>query len=259
MRKDYHNHANVINKPGQFDAFIEQALNRGIAEICITDHMPLCISHASDRIPAGCVRRYADRVRELAKRYEDRIRIKCGIEIDYHPLIIDHIKRVLDAGDFDYVLGSSHLHLFLFEFKNYTRNDFARLSVENSIRAAETGLFSTISHPDMYRSVFERQDRYPIPDGEYNYTNVQDLFDQLIDEIKKQDMAMEINAHLAEAHNDLRFTYPQEEIVARALKQGVRFAYGSDAHRPQSVGACLDALEAHEIYGKALKIWEAAK
>ena len=259
MRKDYHIHANVMNQPEQFDAFVARAMSQHIAEICVTDHMPLTISHASDRIPAGCVRDYADRVRELAKRYEDRITIRCGIEIDYHPLIVDEIRRVLDAGRFDFVLGSSHLHLFLFEFSRYTQNDFARMSVENSIRAAETGLFSAISHPDMYRNVFERRDRYPIPGGGYDFASVRDLFDHLIDEVRSRDMAMEINAHLAEAHDDLRFTYPQEEIVICALQKSVRFAYGSDAHRPQSVGACLDALENHEIYGKALNIWEAAE
>ena len=93
MKKDYHLHPRILDPSNAFENFIHVALDNGIKEICITDHMPLSVSNAGDRIPNGQIKAYCRRVRELAKRCEDMISIKCGIEIDYHPSVLDEIQR----------------------------------------------------------------------------------------------------------------------------------------------------------------------
>ena len=82
----------MLQTPERFDAFAQQAIARGIGEICISDHMPLSISCAKDRIPRGEVSAYCRRVREFAHRYEGSLSIRCGIEIDYHPSILGKIE-----------------------------------------------------------------------------------------------------------------------------------------------------------------------
>lgn len=67
MRKDYHIHPTILRKPEQFALFVENALSKNIEEICVTDHMPLSISNASDRIPKGMVGDYCRAVQEMAK------------------------------------------------------------------------------------------------------------------------------------------------------------------------------------------------
>ena len=86
MRKDHHIHPTVLQTPERFREFVDVALSKNIKEICVTDHMPLSISKASDRIPHGYVKEYCKAVRELAKKYEGIIGIKCGIELrlQYH-------------------------------------------------------------------------------------------------------------------------------------------------------------------------------
>ena len=134
MRKDYHMHPTVLKKPERFPLFVQKALEMGVGEICVTDHMPLSISHAKDRLERGTVREYCARVRELAEEYRDKIKIKCGIEIDYHPSVIGEIEQVLGEGDFDVILGSSHIHIFEKEnCARYTYNDFAKMALENSV------------------------------------------------------------------------------------------------------------------------------
>ncbi len=256
MRKDYHIHPVVLGEADRFDAFVRRAVEKNIGEICVTDHMPLSVSRAADRIEPGRVRDYITRVRELAKEYSGIIEIKCGIEIDYHPSVTDEILRVLDAGEFDFVLASSHMHVFISDLGKYTKNDFARAALENSISAVETGLFSAVAHPDMYRFVFENPDRFPLKKSEYCLMPLMPLVDELIDNVKKRDLYLEINPHLAEKKNDIEYVYPQKEIVHLALEKGVKFSYGSDAHEPSSVGAFLCELENHPVYGKALEKWE---
>ena len=257
MRKDYHMHPTVLKTPERFELFVKEALRKNIGEICVTDHMPLSLSHAKDRLERGRVRDYCARVRELAEAYADCISIKCGIEIDYHPSVRSEIEEVLGEGSFDFILGSSHIHIFEKEnCARYTYNDFAALALENSIRAAESGWFDALSHPDMFRFTFERPDRFPLIVEEYTPARHRALWDALFAAVNKSGAYLEINPHLAEDKRDLFYTYPQDSVVEWALEAGVKFSFGSDAHKPESVGAYLDELEVHPVYGGALAAWE---
>ncbi len=259
MRKDYHMHPTALVAPERMESFVQCAVSKNIEEICVTDHMPLSISNAADRIPRGMVGQYCRKVREIAKQYEDKIRIKCGIEIDFHPSVISEVERVLDAGDFDFILASSHMHVFIKDYPRYSFNDFAALALENSVKAVEYGRFNAISHPDMYRWVFENPARFPLQNDGYNMLKHKDLINELLDKVAKSGMYIEINPHFAEAKQDVAYTYPEETIATWALEKGVRFSYGSDAHSPSSVGAYISELEEHPVYGKALKLWEEEK
>ena len=254
MRKDYHIHPTVLKTPERFALFVQEACRKGIGEICVTDHMPLSLSHAKDRLERGTVRAYCARVRELAAEYADRITIKCGIEIDYHPSVLGEIKEVLEQGDFDYLLGSSHLHLFEKEnCTRYTYNDFAKMSLENAIGALECGLFHTLAHPDMYRFPFTRPERYPLIPAPYTPERHEVLIKELLRTAAEKGTYLEINPHLAQHTGVFADMYPQEPIVKWGLELGVRFVYGSDAHAPEDVGALLDELEKHPIYARALR------
>ena len=259
MRKDYHMHPTIIGNPEQFELFVKNALKRNIKEICITDHMPFSVSPAPDRIPQGLVREYCRAVREAAKKYEDVISIKCGIEIDFHPSAISEIERVLEEGCFDFALASSHMHVFIKDYPSYTFTDFSAAALENSILAAETGWFDAIAHLDMYRFAFENPERFPLIENNYSAVCHKDLIDNLFDILKKRGMLLEINPHLADKKQNMAYTYPEKIIVEWALEKGLRFSYGSDAHKPSAVGAYLDELEFDPIYGKALAVWENGK
>ena len=256
MRRDYHIHPTVLQTPERFDEFVCAALAKDIKQICVTDHMPLSISKASDRIPHGCVKRYCDSVRELAREYEGIIDIKCGIEIDYHPSVKDEIEAVLCEGDFDIVLASSHMHLFLQDFSRYTFSDVAKMAIQNYLFAIETGYFNIITHFDMYRWMLEKSERYPLVPDNYDPHMYEPLIKEVLCGIKDKGMRLEINPHLAEAKKDISFIYPQDIVTKWAIDMGIMFTYGSDAHKPTSVGALLDELEAHPLYGAALKRFE---
>ena len=249
-------HPKALTAPENFDAFVQVALEQGIGEICVTDHMPLSISSASDRLPKDGVEAYCRAVRELAFRYEGILRIRLGIEIDYHPSVLDEVQAVLEKGNFDYVLASSHMHLFVRDFSRYTASDFAAAAIENTYRAVESGLFSAVSHFDMYRFAIENPTRFPLKDGIYDVLRHEREIALVLDEIRKQKMYLEINPHLAESKGDFSKMYPEEPIVQMAMERGILFSYGSDAHKAKSVGAYLSELEAHPLYGIALRQWE---
>ena len=221
--------------------------------------MPLLCSQAKDRIPHGKVAEYCATVREFAKQYGNKISIKLGIEIDFHPSVKDEIEAVLDAGQFDYVLGSSHLHVIKAKEwfqNNMTYNEYARAMFENTILAAESGYFDAIAHVDMHRRIFARKDKFPlIDDGYLEELHVQ-LIHETLDALVEHGVQLELNPHVAELTGNIEDLYPSNYIVENALKRGIKFTYGSDAHTSKSVGACLRNLREHEIYRKALETWE---
>ena len=148
---------------------------------------------------------------------------------------------------------------FIKDYQNYTFTDFSCAALENSIRAAETGWFDAIAHLDMYRFAFENPERFPLIKDNYSAVCHKDLIGDLFDILKRRGMFLEINPHLADKKQNMAYTYPEKIIVEWAIENGLRFSYGSDAHKPSSVGVNLDELEFDSVYGKALDMWENGK
>lgn len=259
MRKDYHIHPAILQNPERFHAFADKAIQQGIKELCVTDHMPLHCSAARDRIPHGQVAIYCAKVREMAEWYKPVLSIKLGIEIDYHPSIVDEIEAVLSAGSFDFILGSSHLHVIkekeIFG-GSITRSEYVRAMFENTINAAQSGYFHAIAHLDMFRWIFSQNNRYPLVDDGYTIRSHASLIDETLCAIHESGLRLEINSHFAGQTGNLLDTYPQVEIVTHAIEKGISFSYGSDAHRPECVGEYLTELSIHPIYGRAISLWE---
>lgn len=184
--------------------------------------------------------------------------MKLGIEIDYHPDYHDEIEAVLNSGDYDYVIGATHLHvseLNAFE-KYHTHNEFAQAQLENTIACARSGYFDTIAHIDFFRWHFTLPNRFPLVDDGYSVERNLSLIDKALNAIRDEGLRLEINPHLAVIQARLESTYPEASIVQMALDKGMKFSYGSDAHSFDHVGAMLKELRAHPIYGPALHTWE---
>ena len=254
MKKDYHIHAQILRENIDSEAFIQTAIAHGFDEICITDHMPLSISNAGDRIPHGRVGEYCRKVREFADKYKGQISIKCGIEVDYHPTLVGEIEDVLSQGDFDYVLGSSHMHLFIDGITSH--KDYVNASFENTMRAAKSGYFDIIPHINMYKWVFANPQRFHFVNHDFCEAEHEEIMEETLTAIREHGLLLEINSHFAETTGNIQDIYPSEFITRKALDMGVRFSFGSDAHHAKHIGALLDDLREHPIYSKAIEGWE---
>ncbi len=259
MIKDYHLHPQIVQNEKNFDLFAQKALDKGIEEVCITDHMPLIGSAVSDRIPCGRVEEYCFKAQKIQEKYRGTISVKVGIEIDYHPTIINQIEAVLKCGSFDYILGSSHLHaigeLDIWN-KSKTRNNYAKFMLENTVSAAKSGYFNAIAHIDMYHWIFSNPLRFTLEDDSFAEDRHISLINDALDAIKKNNLYLEINPHFAASLKNVQSTYPSVGIVTLALEKGIKFSYGSDAHTAEAVGEMLTDLRNHNIYGQALSTWE---
>jgi histidinol-phosphatase (PHP family) len=168
MLSDYHLHL----RPDGHDALAEQyytdanveryraaADERGIAELGVSEHVyrfeqvldvwehPFWVSYAHDDLDDYCsfVREQTD--------------LRLGIEADFVPGAEDRMANLLQARDFDYVIGSVHfIREGAVDMDDYSVWDSGR-SVEEIWRryfqtigeAARSGLFDVVAHPDLVK------------------------------------------------------------------------------------------------------------
>jgi histidinol-phosphatase (PHP family) len=255
MLTDYHLHL----RPDELDARPERyfaeanveryravADERGIAELGVSEHVyrfeqaldvwrhPFWVTYALDDIDAYCafVREQTD--------------LRLGIEADFVPGAEDRMVNLLQACDFDYVIGSVHfIGDVAVDMDDYSVWDSGR-SVEEVWKryfetlgeAARSGIFDVLAHPDLVKVWGAER---PRPDGDLRF-----YYDLAMDGIAESGIAIEVStAGLRKRANEL---YPAPAFLEMCLEAGAPIALSSDAHRPEDIGADYDS--AIELLGR---------
>jgi histidinol-phosphatase (PHP family) len=222
------------------DAYAEQAVEHGIAEIAITDHVDF-----EPGTPAYRYASFADRertVRDAAERWADRgLAIRFGVEITWDAAweadIRDHLRRHA----YDFTIGSVHV---------YATSPYAAANVAGWVAgrslaeivapyfdaveaAARSGLFDAVGHVDFVK-------RYLMPHvTPADFAAAPELYERILVALVQSGTALEINTSgLRQSANE---TYPARPIVARYRELGGRgVTVGSDAHRAEAFAWGLD-------------------
>jgi histidinol-phosphatase (PHP family) len=214
------------------DVYAAEALERGIDEIAITDHVDF-----DRRDPAWNFVSFSARervVRNAAARWADRgVAIRFGVELTYNRRWEADVREHLARHRYDFTIGS--VHDWPGSPYRYPRRlgawldgrsmvDSVRPYFEEIVAAARSGLFDTIGHLDVVR-------RYLA--GHVPTTSLalpMEAYEPVLRTLVETGTALEINTSgLRHAVAD---TYPPAAVVAayRALG-GRRVTAGSDAHR----------------------------
>jgi histidinol-phosphatase (PHP family) len=240
---DYHVHLreDTDPRPGEEEAFTAANVERyteaaeaaGIGELGCSEHVyrfvqaldlwrhPFWEGQARDDIDAYC-----EFVRETP--------LRLGIEADYVPGAEDRIANLLDARDFDYVLGSVH---FVGEvavdhdgFDAWERTGDAdavwRRYFEMVSEGARSGLFDILSHPDLVK-VWGKARPMPSRDPRFYY-------EPLVEAVAESGIAVEVST--AGLRKPVGEIYPAPALAEMLVEAGAAFALSSDAHVPADIG-----------------------
>ncbi|SFV55667.1 Histidinol-phosphatase [hydrothermal vent metagenome] len=250
MRVDLHNHTIRCNHAdGSVEQYIERAIELGIDIYGFSEHAPMDFDQKY-RLSFDEMALYEDEIRYYKNRYEDKIKILLGYEVDYIPNHIDH--RVLDSS-VDYLIGSIHF-IDKWGFDNpefigeYKSRDIDTIWIDYFSAVedmAKSGLFDIVGHFDLIKV--------------FNYLPKKDirlLATKALKAIKKSNMTLEINS--AGLRKPIGEIYPSKYLLEEAYNLNIPITFGSDAHSVDQVGYGYDiAVEsAKEVGYKEINIYQ---
>lgn len=241
MIVDYHMHLRAPD--GSLDhtvegveRFVEAAAERGIDEIGFTEHVyyfeetrplwsvPYHLEHCHHPIEP-----YVEAVTE-AKR--QGMPVKLGLEVDYVPGREEETRELLEPYHWDYLLGSIHfLDGLGIDGRPTLIDDVGvdeawRRYYQALGRAAQSGLFDSLAHPDVVRMFG--------PELDWGWDDVAVSLDGVCIEVS--------TSGLYKPHEKL---YPNPALLSAARRRGAGITLASDAHAPQNVGRDLDKAIEH--------------
>ncbi len=264
MLTDYHLHLRPDEEGTTFDRyFTAENVERyrvaatavGIEELGVAEHVyrfrqaldlwrhPLWLENANDDLDEYC-----EFVRSTS--------LRLGVECDFVPGAEGRTAAMLDARDFDYVVGSVHFvgegdaavdhdGFDVWDAPDADAEEVWTRYFDHFNRCARSGLFDILAHPDLVK-VWGR-DRRPLPEGD-----LRRFYEPAVEAIVEGGSAVEIStAGLRKPVGEL---YPAREFAALVVEAGVPFALSSDAHVPEQIGfryddalALLEDLGVEEI------------
>lgn len=240
-----------------FEMYIEKALQEGLEEMTFTEHMPFPAYFMEDKdfldecAPNDdAINKYIKDVEILKIKYENKIKINLGLEVDFVEGYEDKTKKLLEIYGPKLEDGLLSVH-FIKMGHEYTAIDgkegFERaLEVLGTIEKVYDKYYETlllaiksdlgeykpkrVGHPNLIR-IFNKL--YP-----FDYKNY-GLLEEIVKEIKQRDYEVDVNTA------GLRKPYCGEIYVADFFKElvnkyEVKKVYGSDSHTAKDIGRDFD-------------------
>lgn len=248
MLTDYHLHLRP-DAPGtpaaeyftvaNVDDYRAVAEERGVAELGCAEHVyrfaqaldvwqhPLWRASATDDLDA-----YVGFVRECTD-------LRLGIEADFIAGREDQMATLLDAHDWDYVVGSVHFvgeHAVdhdgheVWDHRSQQPDELWRRYFHTLGEAARTGMFDILAHPDLVKIWGSRR---PVPDGD-----LRRFYELAMDGIAESQIAIEVST--AGLRKPVAELYPARTFLDMCLEAGCPVALSSDAHVPGDVARDYD-------------------
>lgn len=217
--------------------YLEAASGAGIEELGVSEHVhrfrqaldlwrhPFWEEQARDDLDAYC-------------EFVRTTPLRLGIECDFVPGAEDRTASLLEARDFDYVVGSVH---FVGERAvdhegwdawegsgdpdEVWRRYFAALA-----ECARSGLFDVLAHPDLVKVWGSGR---PLPERDPRF-----FYEPAVEAIAESGIAVEVST--AGLRKPVGEIYPARAFAAMCVEAGAAFSLSSDAHLPEHVGFGYD-------------------
>lgn len=231
----------------RLENIFERAIELGLDEITITDHMDYGDTEEEDCFVFN-IEDYLKTLNAYKQKYKGRLNIKIGMELGIQPHLYERYEPILKSDCYDFLIGSSHSvdHLDVgysdIHLKYKTKDAVHRRYFETILENLE--IYDDISvygHLDFIRRYGGSvHPDHKIVDLELH----KDLIDKILKKLIEKKIGMEINT------SGLRYNvgdfHPCREILARYRELGGEIiTIGSDAHKFSDIAKDFD--EAKEL------------
>lgn len=239
---DAHTHTHLCKHArGTIEQYAAVAKQRGLAGIIVTCHNPMPDDFAAAmRMDPPQLDHYVALVEQARRSCEGQVDVRLGLEADYVPGYESAVADQLAAHDFDFVLGSIHPQIPEYQKRFFDKDTFKyqQLYFQHLADSAETGLFDSLSHPDIIKMLMPRG---------WSVSKIMDDVCRSLDRIAATQVAMEFNT--SGWRRPMNEACPGSRMLYEMAVRRIPITLGSDAHSPQRVG---------EGFRKALRLIQAA-
>ena len=219
---------------GEPEDYAQAALERNLAGINITCHGP------TPREWGHCMKSFEwDEYLGICERardqYAGQIEVKTGVECDFLPSLTQYWRDFLRRHELSHVLGSVHPQVDEYRrlYWNGDAFDYQKKYYELLAQSAETGLFDTLSHPDLVKNTVA---------DDWDLERIFPHIEKSLDRIAATGVAMELNT--SGRNKKISEMNPAPAILRAVNARGIRVVVGADAHVPERVGEGFeDALD----------------
>ena len=238
IQSDCHMHTEFsTDSEAPVRSMIEGALERGLKEICLTDHYDKDYPKVPDIEGTAFVFDPEEYFRTLAafrEEYTGRITVRTGIEIGLQPHLGEFYRELIRSNPFDFVIGSVHLvhgldpyygEIFEGRTDEDVYRETFRLTVEN-LEAIDD--FDVLGHID-YVVRYGKNGA-----ADYSYQKYADEIDAILRAVIERGKGVELN--MAGLKYGLPFAHPHPDILRRYRELGGEIiTVGADGHRPEHI------------------------
>jgi histidinol-phosphatase (PHP family) len=225
---DSHSHTPLCNHadgdPVEYAAVAQQ---RGLQGLIVTCHNPMPDGFSARvRMREDQFDEYVDLVAQTRSEWSDRVDVRLGLEADYFEGYESYLEKQLGSADFHFVLGSVHPQIDEFRERYWVDDLFEvqRIYFRLLAQAAETGLFDSISHPDLIKNFTSKV---------WNTEMIMDDIGSALDRIAATGVAMELNT--SGVNKTISEMNPFPEMLCEMRARDIPVTLGSDAHQPHRV------------------------
>src|ERR1700749_618193 len=245
MLTDYHLHLRPDEEGTTFDRYFTSenvehyraaAAQAGIEELGVSEHVyrfrqaldlwrhPLWLENAEDDLDEYC-----EFVRSTP--------LRLGVECDFVPGTEGRTAAMLEARDFDFVVGSVHFigdgdaavdhdGFDVWDQPDASAEEIWTRYFEHFDRCARSGLFDILAHPDLVKVWGKGR---PLPEGD-----LRRFYEPAVEASLAGGSAGGVSP--PGLQKPVRELYPAREFAELVVEAGIPFALSSDAHLPEQVG-----------------------
>jgi histidinol-phosphatase (PHP family) len=240
---DYHLHLRTDERentaarfftPANAERYRDVATERGITELGVAEHI-YRFTAALEIWQHPFWREFThDDLDDYCGFVREETDLRLGIEMDFVPGREDRIANVLEAREWDFVVGSVHfLRDHSLDTEDYSiwgagesAEKIWRRYFETVAESARSGLYDIIAHPDLVK-VWGKV--APRPDGD-----LRRYYEPAVEAFADAGVAVELST--AGWRKPVGEQYPSVPFLEMLVDAGCPLALSSDAHEPDQVG-----------------------
>jgi histidinol-phosphatase (PHP family) len=220
---------------GNADRYRTVAQERGIEELGVAEH----VYRFAQALDVWEHELWRENARDDLDEYCEFVRgstdLRLGIEADFVAGREDRMATLLEARDWDYVVGSIHFlrdqavdhpGYDVWQMRGHEPDRVWREYFELLGEAAASGMFDILAHPDLVKMWGAER---PRPEGD-----LRRFYEIAMEGIASSGIAVELST--AGLRKPVGSMYPDRAFLEMALDAGNPIALSSDAHTPDQLG-----------------------